>query len=63
VGDLYEVDVMGARAAGIEAVLFTPSSPGPGRSCRTAGSIDELVNALLPGENAVSPVSSRQLDR
>jgi putative hydrolase of the HAD superfamily len=48
VGDLYEVDVVGARAAGIEVVLFTPSSAGLGQSCRTAGSIDELVNALLP---------------
>ncbi|MEO8089173.1 MAG: HAD-IA family hydrolase [Gemmatimonadales bacterium] len=51
VGDLYEVDVLGARAAGIEAVLFTPSRPDPGQSCRTAGSIDELVNVLLPGES------------
>jgi HAD superfamily hydrolase (TIGR01509 family) len=50
VGDMYEVDVLGARAAGIEAVLLAPSTPGPGRPCRTAGSIDELVNALLPGE-------------
>jgi putative hydrolase of the HAD superfamily len=48
VGDVYEVDVVGARAAGIEAVLLAPSSPGPGRACRTAGSIDELVDALLP---------------
>ncbi len=50
VGDLYEVDVLGARAAGIEAVLLAPASPGPGRPCRTAGSIAELVDALLPGE-------------
>ena len=50
VGDLYEVDVVGARAAGIEAVLLTPSGAGSGVSCRTAGSIDELVEALLPGE-------------
>ena len=50
IGDLYEVDVLGARAAGIEAVLLTPSSPDPERRCRTAGSIDELVDALLPGE-------------
>lgn len=48
VGDLYEVDVVGARAAGIEAVLLAPSSPGPGKPCRIAGSIDELVDALLP---------------
>jgi len=50
VGDLYEVDVVGARAAGIEAVLLAPSRPGPGRPCRTAVSIDELVDALLPRE-------------
>ena len=48
VGDLYEVDVVGARAAGIEAVLLAPSSPGPHRPCRTATSIDELVNTLMP---------------
>ena len=47
VGDLYEVDIIGARAAGIEAVLLTP--PGsPDRPCRTAASIHELVNDLLP---------------
>jgi len=51
VGDLYEVDVVGARAAGIEAVLLADSSPGPSQPCRTAASIDELVNALLPREN------------
>ena len=49
IGDLYEVDVLGARAAGIEAVLLTSSSPDSERPCRTAGSIDELVDALLPG--------------
>jgi putative hydrolase of the HAD superfamily len=48
VGDLYEVDVVGARAAGIEAVLLSSSSADPGRPCRTAASIPELVNALLP---------------
>jgi putative hydrolase of the HAD superfamily len=50
IGDLYEVDVLGARAAGIEAVLLTSTSPDSERPCRTAGSIDELVDALLPGE-------------
>ena len=46
VGDLYEVDVIGARAAGIEAVLLA-SDPGPDRGCRTAASVHELVDALL----------------
>jgi HAD superfamily hydrolase (TIGR01509 family) len=51
VGDLYEVDVLGARAAGIEAVLLGGGA-GPQQreiSCRTAASIEELVNQLLDG--------------
>ena len=63
VGDLYEVDVVGARAAGIEAVLLAPLSPGPGRPCRTVGSIDELVDALLPREIQMTPTSSPHGDR
>jgi HAD superfamily hydrolase (TIGR01509 family) len=62
VGDLYEVDVVGARAAGIEAVLLTPSSAGPGRPCRTAESIDELVDALLPREIQMTPTSRPHQD-
>ena len=50
VGDLYEVDVVGARAAGIEAVLLAPAGSDTGRGCRTAPSIHELVNDLLPGK-------------
>jgi putative hydrolase of the HAD superfamily len=47
VGDLYEVDVVGAEAAGMDAVLLTPSRAGQSPPCRTAASIDELVDALL----------------
>ena len=50
VGDLYDVDVLGARAAGMEAVLLTSSRVESDRPCRTAASIHELVNTLLPGE-------------
>jgi hypothetical protein len=32
----------------MEAVLLSPSSPLPERACRTAASIDDLVNTLLP---------------
>ena len=46
VGDLYEVDVVGARAAGIEPVLLA-TSPGPGQTCRTAATLDDLVDTLL----------------
>lgn len=47
VGDLYDVDVLGARAAGMDAVLLTAGGAGRGLPCRTAASIDELVDALL----------------
>jgi len=57
VGDLYDVDVVGARAAGIEAVLLTRSSPGPNRPCRTAVSIHDLVNSLLPSETSMKSTS------
>ncbi len=48
VGDLYDVDVVGARAAGIEAVWLTSREARPAHPCRTAASIDELVDDLLP---------------
>ena len=47
VGDLYDVDVLGARAAGMDAVLLAPGGVGQDRPCRTAASIDELVDDLL----------------
>lgn len=46
VGDLYEVDVVGARAAGIEPVLLA-GSPAPDHTCRTVATLDDLVNTLL----------------
>lgn len=49
VGDLYDVDVLGARAAGIDAVLLGPADPD--RPCRTTGSIKEIADALLSAEN------------
>jgi putative hydrolase of the HAD superfamily len=47
VGDMYDVDVVGARAAGMEAVLLTPGGVGQSPPCRTTASIDELVDDLL----------------
>jgi putative hydrolase of the HAD superfamily len=49
IGDLYEVDVMGAQSAGIEAVLLT-AKPVSARPCRTASSIAELADILLTSE-------------
>jgi putative hydrolase of the HAD superfamily len=66
VGDLYEVDVVGARAAGIEAVLLvTTEAAGSHPGCRTAPSIVDLVNSLFAGETLVppSPTPSRSRER
>jgi putative hydrolase of the HAD superfamily len=50
VGDLYEVDVVGARAAGMEAVLLGAGDQGSSGRCQTADSIEELVNQILSAE-------------
>jgi putative hydrolase of the HAD superfamily len=47
VGDLYEVDVVGARAAGMEAVLLGEPGGAPGPACRRVRSLESLVNDLL----------------
>ena len=49
VGDLYDVDIVGARAAGIEAVLISDST-APGRDCRSVASIHDLADLLLSGD-------------
>jgi putative hydrolase of the HAD superfamily len=46
VGDLYEVDILGARAAGMEAVLLVTAKDGE-RRCATIQSIEDLVAELL----------------
>ena len=43
VGDLYEVDVIGARAAGIEPVLLDAADLYPDADCRRVRSLGELV--------------------
>jgi putative hydrolase of the HAD superfamily len=58
VGDLYEVDVLGARAAGIDAVLLGHGE-GADSSCRWVSSIEDLVNQLLSGEMVVGPMSQK----
>jgi putative hydrolase of the HAD superfamily len=55
VGDLFDIDVVGARSAGIEAVLLGPGDPT--RECRTTGSIKDLADALLSGESGMTSSS------
>ena len=49
VGDLYSIDVLGARAAGLQAVLMDPGRCWPPRDCRTAPSVLGAVELLLEG--------------
>ena len=47
VGDFYSVDVLGARAAGLEGVLLDPRGYWGARDCRTARGVDDAVTRLL----------------
>ena len=49
VGDLYDVDVVGARAAGIEGVLLVPEAAAPPAECRHVESLVDLADDLLTG--------------
>jgi putative hydrolase of the HAD superfamily len=53
VGDLYEVDVVGARATGMSAVLLCPGGVHDDR-CRTIHSLSALADDLLQGDLAAS---------
>ena len=47
VGDLYPVDVVGARRAGIEPVLLDPLGRYGDRGCRTAPDVPAFCRALV----------------
>lgn len=52
VGDLYEVDAVGARAAGMEAVLLDLAGEHAGRDVKTVRSLAELTSELLAARAA-----------
>ena len=43
VGDFYEIDVVGARRAGLEAVLLDPTGINADRDCERVATLDELA--------------------
>lgn len=49
VGDLYEVDVVGARAAGITPVLLDAAGLYPEADCIRVGSLPQLVDLVVSG--------------
>jgi len=52
VGDLYPVDVVGARRAGIEPVLLDPLGRYADRDCRTARDVPTLCRELVARRHA-----------
>lgn len=50
VGDLYYVDVVGARAAGLRGVLLDEANLRPDADCPRVRSLDELVKTIAAGE-------------
>jgi putative hydrolase of the HAD superfamily len=56
VGDIYQVDVVGARAAGIRPVLLDETGQHPEADCARVGSLGELVERVQRGEfDSLSP--------
>ncbi|HEY7683949.1 MAG TPA: HAD family hydrolase [Gemmatimonadales bacterium] len=51
VGDIYEVDVIGARRAGMDVVLLDPLDKHPSRDVRTARTLTEVVEMVLHGRS------------
>jgi len=49
VGDLYSIDVLGARGAGLDAVLLDPRGHWGRRDCRLARGIEDAVRLCLRG--------------
>ena len=54
VGDIYEVDVVGARRAGMDVILLDPLGNHLGRDVRTARNLTEVVDLVL-GSAAARP--------
>ncbi|MGH7415222.1 MAG: HAD family hydrolase, partial [Candidatus Rokuibacteriota bacterium] len=47
VGDLYSVDVLGARAAGLDGILLDPRGFWAPRDCRLARGLEDAVGLAL----------------
>jgi len=57
VGDLYEVDVVGARAAGLDVVLLDPHDVHSDLDVLRARDVVEVADMLLAARPTSSPVT------
>lgn len=46
VGDVYPIDIVGARRVGMEAVLFNPLVSGDGYDCQTINQLSDVILIL-----------------
>jgi len=60
VGDVYELDVLGARRAGLEAVLVDPLGRHAALECPRIASVRELPGWLAARAAAVTPAGGRK---
>lgn len=59
IGDIYEVDVVGARAAGLGAALVDPDGRHAGRDLPTGRSVAEVIDVLArQGELRLDPADA-----
>lgn len=61
IGDLYSVDVLGARGAGMDAVLLDPGACWGARDCLTAPDVASAVRLILNGVPPAAPTRSHPL--
>lgn len=54
IGDLYEVDVVGARNAGMDVILLDPLGKHRGRDVRTAANVSQAADLLLAATDSPS---------
>jgi putative hydrolase of the HAD superfamily len=55
VGDLYSVDVLGARAVGLQAILLDPGGHWGARDCPTVPDVVSAVRWALRGRVSLTP--------
>ena len=60
VGDIYEVDVVGARRAKMDVILVDPLGLHVGRDVRTAQSVAGVAEVILGMGNTIAPAVSHQ---
>ncbi len=59
VGDIYEVDVVGARRASLDVILLDPLGLHAGREVRTARSVAEVAEMILGMDDTNVTTASR----